>query len=531
MRIIANTVLIAKATHCRVCGSLSWPVLFPETYIGDSEEVRGTTPAGKKHLGSQRDGRSVSPPSANSGQQDRENVASPRELEVPSFNQELPPEGEGHRDEETDVPGEEQLAPRCVPEEDGEGTQKPLNPQNTNLLGFRWLQGEEDDRDVRQENASNPLETVSGQETVSEGGGCEVLAVLWPPPGDNAEEHLEPRLNEVSLIDRFVPEEKLSPTLSRLGYPESSPGAQESPSPCDEEALRTESPASTGYFPCYRTYEELPCYRPNKQPEGPGRYRDAAVQCDRPEGATGREKRRAEAKKSLEEGKRPAAPPGSPQRQLPGGPRPASAGRRLEGPGRNPRASGESSPTRGPEARRPSGRSPSGSGTAKEGPGLGPRTSPSPPAGYRKSLQKKKHRGSPADEEQQSARMERKPLLEDQLSLPPSPEEKVRARPLCCYGAEAAGERRQVRPAKGQVKDGPQPMPPTPSPTSAPGPSGDPGPRPSRLSFHAIVSWVWRIFRKPAQAPPGLDPGRRPLGHRLRLWLGQRGGRVHPELP
>ncbi|XP_078235172.1 uncharacterized protein LOC110072541 isoform X3 [Pogona vitticeps] len=303
---------------------------FPETYIGDSEEVRGTTPAGKKHLGSQRDGRSVSPPSANSGQQDRENVASPRELEVPSFNQELPPEGEGHRDEETDVPGEEQLAPRCVPEEDGEGTQKPLNPQNTNLLGFRWLQGEEDDRDVRQENASNPLETVSGQETVSEGGGCEVLAVLWPPPGDNAEEHLEPRLNEVSLIDRFVPEEKLSPTLSRLGYPESSPGAQESPSPCDEEALRTESPASTGYFPCYRTYEELPCYRPNKQPEGPGRYRDAAVQCDRPEGATGREKRRAEAKKSLEEGKRPAAPPGSPQRQLPGGPRPASAGQAGE---------------------------------------------------------------------------------------------------------------------------------------------------------------------------------------------------------
>ncbi|KAJ7308274.1 hypothetical protein JRQ81_008802 [Phrynocephalus forsythii] len=449
--------------------------LFPETYIGDSEDAYKKAPGGKKKNPSplSRDVQPGSPPRADAGQ---------------------PNSGAGA--------GELQE----VEEEKDRGGKEPPGGNA----------------------ASPPAARSSSPEEPGPAGACEGPEVLWPPPGDDTHERLEPRLNEVSLIDNFGPEEKLPTT----GTGRSTPGGPESrpADPQDEENPPGLSPASTGYFPCYRTYVELPRYRPpsaDGQPEGAASCRDAGVKCHQPESTARAERKKADANSNSKGGKASLAAHGSPRRPREGGSRPGSASTKRDSSGRNPKAHGGGSPEGLPKAR-PSGGSPNRPGVARDEPVPCPRASRSPPP----TAHKKKNRASPAGDQEPGEAAERKPLLADLRSLPPSPEEKAGVLPLCCYyGAQAERENQPVKPLKEQKKEEQ-----LPDPSSAPDLSGDPRPSPSRLSFHAIVSWVWRIFRKPPPSPPpattpGTEAIRRPLAHRVRLWLAQRRGRVRPETP
>ncbi|XP_062815623.1 basic salivary proline-rich protein 2-like isoform X2 [Anolis carolinensis] len=361
-------------------------------------------------------------------------------------------------------------APRTRPQEEPEspsaGLLESTKPASAGL-------GESED------NGKAPPETPSKTPEAVEG--------LWPPPGDNTEERLEPRVSEVSLINSFGSEAKRRPSL-----PAKAPPHPEGP--------RCESCPSAGFFPCYRTYGEFP----RCPPEAPTTRRDAGVQCD---GCPEAEKRGPEANNNSKEGKAP-----SPRTRPHGGARPGSGRPRPQDPA-GVKSDGRATP----------GSSPTRSGV-KLGVSSSQRSSPEsvlplpPPPQSRKSLQKTKHRISPTDLNS----TELKPLLSN-----PSPEEKTR--PLPAAGA-AAGESRQARPAKHHEA--------VPRPSSSPASSPrEPRSTPSRLSLHSLVSWVWRIFRKPGSpqpgpsrqgTPPAATPPRIPLGSRLRLWMARRNVRVRP---
>ncbi|KAM6463972.1 uncharacterized protein PHA67_010840 isoform 1-T1 [Liasis olivaceus] len=454
--------------------------------------------------------------------------------------------------------------PSSYQKEELEGNQQQQKPQYTNLLDFRWLQEKEEEEAAHQDDSSSILEDLSSQGVFMKHSACDAQDGLWPPPGDNTEEHLEPRVNEVSLIDSFESDGKLLPktNLSKSSCPESSPVDHEGYYLCDEEALLKESSASTGYYPCYRTYVEFPRYQPpntNNHSEGKGSPCDACVQCDGSlqEEATGREKRGVEANNHLKELKVSVALHDSSHGQPSGGSRPGSGGRKLEGPGgrrlRPPINSGqESGSTRkeqeGTLKPRTPGSSPSKSSARltdpKEPPASVPRNSLLLPTANmsRKSPQKRKHRSGQADEKEQATSMELKPLLHDQRSLPPSPEEKTGPLKVCCYGTEAAGENTQIQLAKDRKKLSPRQLPSAvPSTVAAESPPSpaEPHTTSSRLSFHTIVSWVWRIFKKPPPAQPQpstsgeteIGGSSQSLTTRIRLWLTLRSSRIHPRPP
>ncbi|XP_013916667.1 PREDICTED: uncharacterized protein LOC106544799 [Thamnophis sirtalis] len=478
-----------------------------------------------------------------------------------------------------------------------------ISHESENLVDsgeLKELQEKEEEEAAHQDDSSSVLEDLSSHGLFAKHTACDVQEGLWPPPGDNTEEHLETRVNEVSLIDSFESDGKL-PTNTNLSKPsclDSSSVDHEGYYLCDEEALLKESSASTGYYPCYRTYVEFPRYQPSNTSnpsQMKGRPCDASVQCDRclEEETIGREKRGAELNNNMKELKvLSVALQDSPHRQPTGGSRPGSGGRKLEGPGGRrlrPSSSDQESGSARKEQEgtlkpRTPGSSPYKSSarlkTSKEPPASLPRNNLLLPTANlsRKSPQKRKHRSSQADEKEQATVMELKPLLQDQRSLPPSPEAKAGSLGIHCYRREQVREDNQVcmnpmqrlwkgssrqiviqyhdyyykfytglplkmvQPTKEKNSPSPRQLPSAVGPTIAADPPPDsakPHTASSRLSFHTIVSWVWKIFRKPPSAQPQpstsdeteMGGSEQSLTSRLRLWLTQRSSRIHPRPP
>ncbi|XP_058019425.1 uncharacterized protein LOC131188281 isoform X1 [Ahaetulla prasina] len=457
----------------------------------------------------------------------------------------------------------EQL-PSSYQKEEQEGNQEQQKSQYTNLLDFRWLQEKEEEEAAHQDDSSSMLEDLSSQGLFAKHTACDIQEGLWPPPGDNTEEHLETRVNEVSLIDSFESDGKLptNTNLSKSSCLDSSSVDHEGYYLCDEEALLKESSASTGYYPCYRTYVEFPRYQPSNTSdlkEQKGSPCDASVQCDGclEEEAVGREKKGVELNNNFKELKVSVALQDSSHGQPTGGSRPGSGGRKLEGPGGRrlrPSSSDQESGSarKEPEAilkPRTPGSSPYKASarlkTSKEPPASVPWNNlllPTANISSRKSPQKRKHRSSQADEKEQATLMELKPLLQDQRSLPPSPEAKAGSPGILCYRTEQAGENSQVRPTKDKKSPSLRQLPPAVAFTTAaesPPSSAKPHTASSRLSFHTIVSWVWNIFKRPPSPQPQpstsdeteIGGSRQSLTSRLRLWLTQRSGRIHPRPP
>ncbi|XP_070592400.1 uncharacterized protein [Erythrolamprus reginae] len=535
-------------------------VHFPETYIGDSEEVCRKSPPGKKLYTPQREIKCASLLSFDNISHDSETLVDCGELKEQLTSEGIPHNEEVYlgKDKETE------RVPSSYQKEEQEGNQEQQKSQCTNLLDFSWLQEKEEEEAAQQDDSSSVLEDLS-QGLFVKHLACDVQEGLWPPPGDNTEEHLETRVNEVSLIDSFESDGKLlaSANLSKSSCLDSSSVDHEGYYLCDEEAFLKESSASTGYYPCYRTYVEFPRYQPsNTSPPGEekGRPCDASVQCDGypEEEAVGREKKGMEVRnKSFPElTVSSVAPQDSSHGQPIGGSRPGSGGRKPEGPGGRrlrPSSSGQESGSarKEPEGNlkpRTPGNSPYKSSarlkTSKEPPASVPRNTLLLPATNisRKSPQKWKHRSSQADEKEQATVMELKPLLQDQRSLPPSPEAKAGSPGVHGYRTEQARENSQAQPTKEKKSPSPRQMPSAVASTvaaeSPPG-SAKPHTASSRLSFHTVVSWVWKIFKKPPSAQPQpstsgeteIGGSRQSLTSRLRLWLTLRGSRIHPRPP
>ncbi|XP_028569671.2 uncharacterized protein LOC114588499 isoform X2 [Podarcis muralis] len=175
--------------------------LFPETDIGDSEDVCRRSPLSLENLGGSEDIKESAP----EGQEPRDKAAS-----------------------KEDEPKEDLGSPW---EGEGEGKKEAPRPQGTDLLDFRWLQ-EKEEKGLLQEQ-------------------------LWPPPDNNKEDPLEPRVKEVLPYDNAKPDQLERATADHEAYYLAD----------DEATLLGDSCASTGYFPCYRTYEEFPRYQPPGRPE------------------------------------------------------------------------------------------------------------------------------------------------------------------------------------------------------------------------------------------------------------------------
>lgn len=270
---------------------------------------------------------------------------------------------------------------------------------------------------------------------------------------------------QVSLIDSFESGGKLLPiaSLSKSSGLDSSSVDHEGYYLCAEEALLKESSASTGYYPCYRTYVEFPRYQPpntSDHHEEKGGPRDASVQCDGllAEEANGREERKVEMNNNFKEPNVSVALRDSSHGQPAAGSRPGSGGRKLEGlggghlrPSSGDRESGSARKDQeGTLKPRTPGNSPFKSSarlkTSKEPPASIPRNHLLLPTANvsRKSPQKRKHRSSQADEKDQATLMELKPLLHNQRSLPPSPEAKAGSPGVRCYRTQQAKENSQV---------------------------------------------------------------------------------------
>ncbi|KAJ6664285.1 hypothetical protein lerEdw1_008504 [Lerista edwardsae] len=536
--------------------------LFPETYIGDSEDLLKKIPTGKKHCAPQRDLKSASPQSMDESH-DSDNLADSAELK-----EQLVLENEGHKDGEVEGSKEDETkrAHSGHQKEEEEASQHHHKPQHRNLLDFGWLQEKEEEEDAHQDDLVSMTEDASVQEVVTKNSVCDLHEGIWPPPGDNTEEHLEPRVSEVALIDSFESDGKFTLSASTSGAEDlnSSPADHEGYQLCDDEDNLKDSSASTGYFPCYRTYVEFPRYQPppsgedsppGKSEKQLGSCRDAGVQCDGcvEEGMIGSEKRGAEANNNSKEAKTLVAPQEVTRGQSGGGARPVSSGRKLEGVGgKHTRHLGDSGQEAGSNKKESDGgatkpRTPGSSptrtstkvGIAKDPQGSGPRTSQVPiSTGARKSLQKRKHRTSRPDEKEQARLAELKPLLHDHRSLPPGPEEDTGIL-NACYGMEDAGINSEVRLVKARVKNTPKRNLSAQSCPSTTETSATPEPRPitSRLSLHSLVSWVRKIFRKPPSGQPqpstsrGTETSRPAVGSRLRQWLTQHSSRIHPHPP
>ncbi|XP_032992751.1 serine/arginine repetitive matrix protein 1-like [Lacerta agilis] len=154
-------------------------------------------------------------------------------------------EGQEPRDKAANKEDKTKEDPDNPPEGEGKGKEETPRPQCTDLLDFRWLQEKEEEEGSLQEQPS-----ITTEDNISQG----------PPdinsPGDN-KEHLEPSVEKVLPSDTTKSHQPESAATDHEAYYLAD----------DEETLLSDSCASTGYFPCYRTYEEFPRYQPPGRPE------------------------------------------------------------------------------------------------------------------------------------------------------------------------------------------------------------------------------------------------------------------------
>ncbi|XP_075759509.1 uncharacterized protein LOC106732640 [Pelodiscus sinensis] len=212
--------------------------LFPEILIGDSEDTFKKPPTAKNPFGTRRGVRLTSPLSADEESHQSNSLADSvekKELQEMGEEEEEEEEGEPHQD----VPG-------------------------------------------------NIMEDGCSGLTIKDVSGDGVQRELWTPFTSNTEEQLESRMSELgSFSHSFELEGKTTPPFSRLEPPENSHEDSESYCLLDEDSILSDSAVSTGYFPCYRTYVELPRYQPPRNAGSPpgdaegraGSSCDVSVQC------------------------------------------------------------------------------------------------------------------------------------------------------------------------------------------------------------------------------------------------------------
>ncbi|KAH1176263.1 hypothetical protein KIL84_020997 [Mauremys mutica] len=206
--------------------------MFPEILIGDSEDTFKKPPTGKNIFRTRRDVRLISPLSADEESHQSNSLADSverREEFAAEYKWHKDGDGYGHK-EEPGIENKCKLHEASGACKEGEGSQLQQKPVYISLLDFGWLG---------------------------------------------------------SISHSFKIEGKTTPPFSRPEHPENSSGDSESYCLLDEDSILSDSAVSTGYFPCYRTYGELPRYQPShsasSQPgnaEGrAGSSCDASVQC------------------------------------------------------------------------------------------------------------------------------------------------------------------------------------------------------------------------------------------------------------
>ncbi|KAG6927733.1 hypothetical protein G0U57_009299, partial [Chelydra serpentina] len=503
---------------------------FPDILIGDSEDTFKKPPTGKNTFGTRRDARLTSPLSADEESHQSNSLADSAE------RRELHEMGEGEEEEE------------------GEPHQEV--PGNIAADGCSGL----------------AVKEISGDGAHQE---------LWTPFTSNTEEQLESRMSELGSISHsFEIEGKTTPPFPGPEHPENSPGDSESYCFLDEDSNLSDSAVSTGYFPCYRTYVELPRYQPprsaSSQPGhadgGAGSSCDASVQCSgcseevpkvsdtRASDVTQGSRDRGEALTCETIPSNPNAPSRGP---LAEGNRHRTSGKELEG-----RKDGDSSQQHlalekqrgfGPEVsenrKEPEetltkeaasellvqGNAPSVSMGKDSGqlPGAEPLSSLLPRKGKaptslhsaaptKKSPPKKQQKQCRKEEEVQRAELT--PLLGPGDAVPGR---KRGSRFPCGCSPETGHSEIE---ASGSGHEGGQGKP---SPRSRPMTSGnwageEPRSTPSRLSLRSLVSWVRKIFRRSSTVKPqagssrGTEEARGQAGSRLRWWISHRRNRIHP---
>lgn len=108
------------------------------------------------------------------------------------------------------------------PEVEGESKETP-RPRCTDLLSPEWLQEKEEEEGSLQEQPGIIPEDNSSQGLPHNNSPADAAEGLWPPSGDNKEEHLEPRVNEAS-VKRILrrPSHALASVPSSPGFGRSS---------------------------------------------------------------------------------------------------------------------------------------------------------------------------------------------------------------------------------------------------------------------------------------------------------------------
>ncbi|CAM4628964.1 unnamed protein product [Lepidochelys kempii] len=270
--------------------------LFPEILIGDSEDTFKKPPTGKNTFGTRRDVRLTGPLSADEESHQSNSLADSAER-----REEFAAEYKWHKDgggygrkEKPGIENKCKLHEESGACKEGEGSQQHQMPVYISLLDFGWLH--EMGKEEEEEEEGEPQQDVPGNITANRCSGLAMKEIsgdgahqeLWTPFTSNTEEQLESRRSELgSIAHSFEIQGKTTPPFSRPEHPENSPGDSESYCFLDEDSNLSDSAVSTGYFPCYRTYVELPRYKPprsaSSQPgnaEGrAGSSCDAGVQC------------------------------------------------------------------------------------------------------------------------------------------------------------------------------------------------------------------------------------------------------------
>ncbi|XP_074834531.1 uncharacterized protein LOC142002365 isoform X2 [Carettochelys insculpta] len=213
-------------------------VQFPEVFIGDSEDILKKPPTGKNTFGTRRNEGLTS--SLNADEESHQNNSLAESLE----RKELREMGEEEEEEEEAEP--HQGIPGSNPEDE--------------------------------------CSELMIKETVGDGAQLELGATFT----SNREEQLEAQMSELgSLSTNLETEGKTTPSFFRPEHLGNSPEDSESYCLLDEESILSDSAVSTGYFPCYRTYVELPRYQlprsmsshPAEAEGGAGSSCDVSIQC------------------------------------------------------------------------------------------------------------------------------------------------------------------------------------------------------------------------------------------------------------
>ncbi|XP_039371877.1 uncharacterized protein LOC120391816 isoform X1 [Mauremys reevesii] len=505
--------------------------MFPEILIGDSEDTFKKPPTGKNIFRTRRDVRLISPLSA-----DEESLQS-NSLADSVERRELHEMGEE--------------------EEEEEGEPHQVVPGNITADGCSGL----------------AVKEISGDGAHQE---------LWTPFTSNTEEQLESRMSELGSISHsFKIEGKTTPPFSRPEHPENSSGDSESYCLLDEDSILSDSAVSTGYFPCYRTYGELPRYQPprsaSSQPgnaEGrAGSSCDASVQCSgcseedpkvsdtRASDTTQSSRDRGETLTCETVPSNPNAPSGGP---LAEGNRHRPSGKEFEG--KKDRDSSqqhlalETQRGFGPEVsenlKEPEdtltkeaasellvpGGTPSVSLGKDSGqlPGTEPQSSLLPskgkvPTSLHSAATTKK---SSPKEQQKQCRKEEEEVRRAKLAPLLGPGDAVPGRKrgswFPCGHSPETGHCEIEASGSGQ-EGGHGKLSPRSCPTTSGNWTGEePRSTPSRLSLRSLVSWVRKIFRRSSTVKPqagsswGTEEARGQVGSRLRWWISRRRNRIHP---